>query len=146
MYIRHRHFDESAPTERGNWRIGRSIFVAEDDKTALVYGKSDPQSPYRFYMAQLSQKLKKARGLRNFKSHDEMSEEAVTVDYILDNIVIAGSVNSVVDQILALYEKTGGFGTLFYVGKNWTDPLLGRKSMQLMAEKVMPKVKAAIGR
>lgn len=130
---------------RENWRIGRSIFVAEDDKTALAYGKSDANSPYRFYMSQLSQKLKKARGLRNFKSHEDMSEEAVTLDYILDNIVIAGSVNSVVDQILALYEMTGGFGTLFYVGKNWTDPGLGRKSMELMAEKVLPKVNAAIG-
>jgi len=74
-----------------------------------------------------------------------MSDEAVTLDYIMDNIVIAGSVNSVTDQILALNEKTGGFGTLLYCGKNWTDPALGRKSMELLAEKVMPAVMRRLG-
>jgi len=41
-------------------------------------------------------------------------------------------------------EAIGDFGTLLYCGKDWTDPALGRKSMELMAEKVMPAVNAAI--
>ena len=73
-------------------------------------------------------------------------DDDVTLDYIMDNCVIAGGVGSVVDQILAMHEKTGDFGTLIYVGKDWTDPELGRRSMELMAEKVMPAVNAAIGR
>ncbi len=69
----------------------------------------------------------------------------MTFDYIFDNIVIRGSVNRVVDGILALHEKIGDFGTLLYCGKDWSDPALSRKSMELMAEKVMPAVNAAIG-
>jgi alkanesulfonate monooxygenase SsuD/methylene tetrahydromethanopterin reductase-like flavin-dependent oxidoreductase (luciferase family) len=60
--------------------------------------------------------------------------------------VIAGSPNSVVDQILALHDKTGDFGTLLCVGTNWTDKNLARASMALMAEKVMPAVNAALSR
>ena len=74
-----------------------------------------------------------------------MPDEQVTLDYVLDNIVIRGTVNEVVDRILAMHETIGDFGTLLYCGKDWTDPALGRKSMELMAEKVMPAVNAAIG-
>ena len=63
-----------------------------------------------------------------------------------DNLVIYGSPNKVVDEILAFREKVGDFGTLLYAGKDWTDPALGRRSMALMAEKVMPAVNAAISR
>jgi len=60
--------------------------------------------------------------------------------------VIRGTVNRVVDQILAMRETIGDFGTLLYCGKDWTDPALGRRSMELMAEKVMPAVNTAIGK
>jgi hypothetical protein len=81
-----------------------------------------------------------------FKDRPEMADEAITLDYIFDNVVIRGSVNKVVDGILALHEKLGDFGTLLYCGKDWADPALGRRSMMLMAEQVMPAVNAAIGK
>ena len=58
----------------------------------------------------------------------------------------SGSVNRVVDQILELHEQVGDFGTLLYCGKDWADARLGRKSMELMAEKVMPAVNAALAK
>jgi hypothetical protein len=75
-----------------------------------------------------------------------MSDDDLTLDYIFNNVVIRGSVNRVVDGILALHDKIGDFGTLLYCGKDWTDPALSRRSMELMAEKVMPAVNAAIGK
>jgi len=59
-------------------------------------------------------------------------------------LVIAGSVNSVVDQILAFREQVGAFGTLYYPCHDWVDPQLAKRSMELMAEQVMPKVNAAL--
>jgi hypothetical protein len=59
--------------------------------------------------------------------------------------VIRGGVNRVVDGILALHDKIGDFGTLLYCGKDWADSALARRSMELMAEKVMPAVNAALG-
>jgi alkanesulfonate monooxygenase SsuD/methylene tetrahydromethanopterin reductase-like flavin-dependent oxidoreductase (luciferase family) len=131
--------------DRDKWRVARSIFVATDDKVAARYGRSDDDSPSRFYMRQLSTKLARGRKLGAFKQDERMDDAAVTLDYIMNDVVIAGSVNSVVDQILALNEQAGGFGTLLYCGKNWTDPALGRRSMELMAEKVMPAVNTALG-
>ena len=43
-------------------------------------------------------------------------------------------------------EETGDFGELVYAGMDWADPALARRSMQLMAEEVMPRVNAAIGK
>ena len=132
--------------DRAIWRVARSIFVADDDKTAKSYGGDNPKSPYRFYMRQLLLKLSRGKRLATFKSRPDMPDEAVTLDYVLDNIVIRGSVNAVVDRILAMHEQVGDFGTLLYCGKDWTDIGLGRRSMELMAEKVMPAVNAAIGK
>jgi alkanesulfonate monooxygenase SsuD/methylene tetrahydromethanopterin reductase-like flavin-dependent oxidoreductase (luciferase family) len=134
------------PANRANWRVARSIFVCEDDKVAQAYGGGDPNSPYHFYMKQLFAKLARFKRFAPFKSRPDMRDEDVTLDYVIDNLVIRGSVNHVVDQILAMRETIGDFGTLLYCGKDWTDPALSRRSMELMAEKVMPAVNAAIGR
>ena len=49
------------------------------------------------------------------------------------------------DEILKFRDEVGDFGTLLYAGKDWRDPELGKRSMTLLAEKVLPKVNAAIG-
>ena len=41
-----------------NWRVAKSIFVADDERTAKAYA-TDPASPYRYYYSQLYSKLKK---------------------------------------------------------------------------------------
>ena len=45
-------------------------------------------------------------------------------------------------MVLAFQDEVGQFGTLLYAGKDWKDPELGRQSMILMAEKVMPRINA----
>jgi len=81
-----------------------------------------------------------------FKADQNMPDSMITPEYVTDQLVIAGTVDSVVDQILAFREKVGDFGTLVYALHDWVDPKLARRSMQLMAEQVLPKVNAAIGK
>jgi hypothetical protein len=50
-----------------------------------------------------------------------------------------------VDELLAFREKIGDFGTLLYCGMDWVDAKLARRSMELMAEKVLPQINRAIG-
>ena len=71
-------------------------------RSRKAYGGDDPNSPYRFYMSQLTSKLKKSNRLTAFKARPDMTDAGLTYDYIFDNIVIRGSVNRVVDGILAL--------------------------------------------
>ena len=126
------------------WRIARTIFVADDDKVAASYGGSDPKSPFRFYYHQLKTKLTKMNRHVVFKEHKDQPDDEVTLDFVLDRLVISGTVNKVVDEILAFRERVGDFGELVYAGMDWVDAKLEKRSMQLMAEEVMPRVNAAI--
>ena len=130
--------------DRSTWRVVRAIFVSDDEDVVERYGRHDENSPYREHFHHFHQKFAKGRALRLFKGDETMPDEDVTLDYAMDQCVITGSVNKVIDQILALNETSGGFGTLLYAGKNWTDPALSRRSMELMAEKVMPAVNSAL--
>ena len=127
-----------------DWRVARSVFVHDDHKTALHYGKDAARSPYRFYYNQLLTKLKRANRHAAFKPARDFPDDRLTLDFVVDNLVIAGDVNSVVDQLLAFREVTGEFGTLLYAGKDWEDKSLAIRSMELMAERVMPAINSAI--
>lgn len=126
------------------WRVARTVFVADDDRTADAYGGDDPRSPYRFYYHQLLTKLRRSNRHEVFKEHRDEPDDAVTLDALLPKLVIRGSVDRVVDQLLALREQAGDFGELVYASLDWVDERLARRSMQLMAEQVMPRVNAAI--
>jgi len=131
--------------DTSDWRIARTIFVADDAATARRYGRDDDKSPYRFYYNQIYTKLKKANRHVVFKHERDEPDEAINIERIMDDLVICGTVNDVVDQLLAFREVTGDFGELVYAGMDWVDEDLGRRSMQLMAEEVMPRVNEAIG-
>ena len=128
-----------------DWRIARTIFVADDDKVAQRYGRDDPSSPYRYYWRMLTYKMMASKRQVAFKSDPAQPDSTLTEDYILDNLVIHGSVNKVVDEILQLRELTGDFGEIVYAGMDWVDPALAKRSMELMANEVMPRVNKAIG-
>ena len=130
------------PADPANWRVAKSIFVADDDKTAEAY-VNDPGSPYRYYYSQLYTKLKRGR-LELFKTRRDQPDNEVTLDGICKDLIIYGSPDKVADEILKFRERVGDFGTLLYAGKDWRDVTLAKRSMTLLAEKVMPKVNAAI--
>ncbi len=133
-----------AQASPADWRVAKSIFVADDDKVAERYGRG-PEGPYRHYFTSLVRKLVGFGGRGNLFKHDQAQPDSeITPEYVTNRLVIAGSVDSVVDQILDFREQTGDFGTLYYACMDWKDAALGKRSMQLMAEQVMPKVNAAI--
>src|SRR5918911_1134321 len=125
-----------------NWRVAKSIFVADDDKTAKAYA-TDPDGPYHFYYRSLFTKLKKNGRIELFKTRRDMPDDEVTLDMVCDKLIIHGSPGKVTDELLAFRDEVGDFGTLLYAGKDWRDRELARRSMVLMAEKVLPAVNAA---
>jgi alkanesulfonate monooxygenase SsuD/methylene tetrahydromethanopterin reductase-like flavin-dependent oxidoreductase (luciferase family) len=131
------------PADPKNWRVAKSIFVADDDVTAREYATA-ANGPYRYYYSQLFTKLVKNGRAELFKSRRDQPDSEITLDHVCDQLVIYGSPNRVVDQLLAFRDQVGDFGTLLYAGKDWTDRELGRRSMVLMAEKVLPALNAAI--
>ena len=65
----------------------------------------------------------------------------MTIERLLKELVICGTPDSVADQIMALREQAGPFGEIVYAGMDWVDERLARRSMELMAEQVMPRIK-----
>src|ERR1700736_6316902 len=127
------------PADAANWRVAKSIFVAKDAATAKAYA-TDPNGPYVYYYHQLFTKLKRSGRLELFKTRRDQPDEEVTLGSICNSLIIHGTPESVADQLLAFQQDVGTFGTLLYAGKDWKDRQLGRQSMILMAEKVMPWV------
>jgi alkanesulfonate monooxygenase SsuD/methylene tetrahydromethanopterin reductase-like flavin-dependent oxidoreductase (luciferase family) len=128
------------PIDAGNWRVAKTICVAEDDATARRYA-TDPDSPYRYYYNSLFKKVKRRGAVGVFKPDATMADEDVTLDMICEKLIIHGSPNSVADQLMGLREQVGDFGTLLYAGMDWRDRHLARRSMILLAEKVQPQLK-----
>jgi alkanesulfonate monooxygenase SsuD/methylene tetrahydromethanopterin reductase-like flavin-dependent oxidoreductase (luciferase family) len=130
------------PADPANWRVAKSIFVADDAATAKAYA-TDPNGPYVGYYHSLFTKLKKNGRIGLFKTHKDQPDDEVTLDQVCEKLVIYGTPDKVADELLAFREQVGEFGTLLYAGKDWLDPDLGRRSMILLAEKVLPKLEAA---
>src|SRR6186713_3039068 len=78
------------PAKPENWRVAKSIFVADDDSKAREYVTA-AKSPYRLYYNNLLAKLKSAGRVEAFKTSRDEPDSAVTVDGLLDKLVIWGS-------------------------------------------------------
>lgn len=127
-----------------DWRVAKSVFVADDAATARRYAKS-LDGPYAYYFRSLMTKLIGNGRPELFKADPAMADADVTLDYVLDSLVICGSVDEVVAQLLAFRETIGPFGTLLYAGHDWAEPALAKRSMELMATEVIPRVNRALG-
>jgi len=132
------------PADPAHWRVAKSIFVADDDNTAHAYVTA-ANSPYRHYFHSLLTKLRKNGRSELFKPDRAMPDAAVTLDFVCDQLIIWGSPKKVADDLLKFRAEVGDFGTLLYAGKDWLDRDLGRRSMVLMAEQVMPRINAHRG-
>ena len=128
-----------------NWRVAKSVFVADDMATAKAYAL-DPNGPYVSYYRSLFTKLKKNGRIELFKTYREQPDDEVTLEMVCDKLIIYGTPDKVADDILKLREEVGEFGTMLYAGKDWKDRELGRKSMILLAEKSLPLINAGISK
>jgi alkanesulfonate monooxygenase SsuD/methylene tetrahydromethanopterin reductase-like flavin-dependent oxidoreductase (luciferase family)/acetyl esterase/lipase len=130
--------------DRSEWRVARTVFVADSEATAAAYGQDDPSSPYRLYYDKMLRKMSMGGRLNLFKQDQEHPDSSVTLDGTLDALVITGTSECVAEQIVQLHRDLGGFGELVYAGMDWSDEQLARRSMELMATEVLPAVNAEL--
>ncbi len=123
--------------------IARSILVADDAETAARYARQEDGS-HGFYFRVMMTKLAAFGGLDLVRDRPEQPDSEITLERTLERLVIAGTPESVAEQILALRRELGPFGTLLYTGHDWVDPALARRSMELMAHEVWPRVTRAL--
>ena len=123
--------------DRGIWRVARSILVADSDGVAQDYIQN-PDSGMHFYFRYL-RTLAAMRDTPGSPGPDVQAEVAVQVNEALEDQVIAGSPDTVLDKLVAFRDETGHFGTLLATGHDWDEAGLWKTSMRLLAEDVMPR-------
>jgi alkanesulfonate monooxygenase SsuD/methylene tetrahydromethanopterin reductase-like flavin-dependent oxidoreductase (luciferase family) len=125
------------PAKRSEWRVARDILVGPTPATArerarAVLGRNYErhQRPNRLGTIQMA----------STKLDTAMPDEAVTVDYLMDNLWIVGDAAECVDKIHQLYEESGGFGTLLSITTDADDAGWDHESLRLLMEDVAPRV------
>lgn len=132
-----------------DWRVCRNIVVARTDQEAkdMVF---DPKGGLNYYFSYLW----KALGLANYtvvlKANPNQPDSEVTLDMLLEDLVIYGSPKTVAEKVRAFQEKTGPFGHLTLAMPDWEyNRAAEENSMKLLATEVLPllskqSVKAAV--
>jgi alkanesulfonate monooxygenase SsuD/methylene tetrahydromethanopterin reductase-like flavin-dependent oxidoreductase (luciferase family) len=122
---------------RDVWRISRSIYVGESQAEAEDHAAS---GTLRCAFAYLVEVLGSLGQLPLMKRDPAMADEEVTPEYCLDELCLLGDAASVTEQLRALQEATGGFGTLLQIAHDWDDAKKWQSSMQRLARDVVPRL------
>ena len=125
--------------DRSQLRVGRDIYVGETPRSAREEAREVLGRPFEEHQW----KNRRAGGILGYLKNDpSMPDEAVDVDYMIENIWIVGDPAECVDKIQQTYEETGGFGTLLNVTQDPDDHSLVQRSQRLMMEQVAPKLES----
>ncbi len=122
----------------GAWRVAREVLVAESGAEARKLAREGILArDFKDYFFKL---LPKVGMLGLLKNDPDMSDAEVTIDYLIDNVFIVGSVDEVAQQINDLRGEIGEFGTLLAMGHEWEPYGAWYESMALLKNEVLPKV------
>jgi alkanesulfonate monooxygenase SsuD/methylene tetrahydromethanopterin reductase-like flavin-dependent oxidoreductase (luciferase family) len=123
--------------DRSQWRIARDVLVGPTpavarDRARVVLGRNyvHHQRPNRLGTIQMT----------STKLEPSLPDEAVTVDYLMDNVWIVGDPSECADKIVQLHEESGGFGTLLSITTDSDDAGWDRDSLRLLMDEVAPRV------
>jgi alkanesulfonate monooxygenase SsuD/methylene tetrahydromethanopterin reductase-like flavin-dependent oxidoreductase (luciferase family) len=122
---------------RSRWRVARDILVGptpavarERARTVLGRNYVKHQRPNRIGTIQMT----------STKLEPSMPDDAVTVEYLMDNLWIVGDASECADKIHQLHEESGGFGTLLSITTDSDDAGWDHESLRLLMEQVAPRV------
>jgi len=123
--------------DRRGWRVARDVFVGPTPAIARERARATLGRNYENH--QYASRVGTVQ-IESTKLDPSMPDEAVTVDYLMENVWIVGDPAECEDKIPALYEATGGFGTLLSITADSDDASWDHESLRLLAEEVGPRV------
>lgn len=120
------------------WRVARSILVTDDAAEAedLV---ADPDASPAFYFGYLMASFRQRGVLSLLKPDESVPDDDVTAVDVARSMFTHGTPKQVLDELIAFREEVGPFGNLLSVAHDWDRPAVWKRSMQLLAEDVMPR-------
>ena len=125
--------------DRREWRICVDIHVAETTEEArndvLNHGMARTFNEYFIPL------FKEAGILGLVKPDESLPDEAINVEYLMDNRWIVGDPDHCLRQIKEMYDFVGGFGTLLLLSQDWDPAEKGLKSLELFAKHIAPELR-----
>jgi alkanesulfonate monooxygenase SsuD/methylene tetrahydromethanopterin reductase-like flavin-dependent oxidoreductase (luciferase family) len=128
--------------DRSVWRVSHPLFIADTDAEARERGLGGAMGDtYRDWILPHADR----QGTLAHFAPALAATGPVTVERLADGWLM-GSPETVADGIVALFEDVGGFGTLLVTVYDYADdPAAYRRSLELLATEVLPRVNARVG-
>jgi alkanesulfonate monooxygenase SsuD/methylene tetrahydromethanopterin reductase-like flavin-dependent oxidoreductase (luciferase family) len=130
---------------RGDWRVNRSIFVAETDEEAREYVRNSYE--FTVWRQNYLPAFTPLGWLKHLKHDDSVPDEDVDVEYLLNHLFIVGSPDTVTAKLTALNEEVGEFGVVLGTHFDWgtvedayAHSEAYRRHLELFAKEVIPRV------
>lgn len=123
--------------ERKIWRISRSVFVGDSNDEAWDHARGGTFARSFEYLITV---IKAGNALHLLKGDADMPDDAITVEYILENLCIIGDQQTCLDKLHELYDQVGGFGTFLMVAHDWDDRAKWINCMQILANEIVPQL------
>ncbi|BCI56135.1 monooxygenase [Mycolicibacterium litorale] len=121
---------------RSKWRVVRPVFVAETDEKAMDLFMQGPS--VRLWNEHNLPSFKRL-GLGSLLTDGAIPDDAITLEWLVDNLFFVGSPDTVAAKIAELFDATGGFSTLISSGEDYkTNPEVYRRSLELVGTQVAP--------
>jgi alkanesulfonate monooxygenase SsuD/methylene tetrahydromethanopterin reductase-like flavin-dependent oxidoreductase (luciferase family) len=124
--------------DRSQWRICRDVYIAETGEQArrdVLDGVL--ARDWRDYFIP---NLRRNKMLIGPKIDPAMPDDAVTPEYLMENLWIVGDVKEVTAKLRKLYDDVGGFGTLLVIGHEWLPGDAWYCSMERLVREIAPRV------
>jgi len=126
---------------RSDWKIARSIFLADTTKEAVDRARANSLGRNYEYIGRL---FDKGLGRRIYKRDMDMPDSECNLDFLMGEQIIAGDVDEVLRRLMQLIDETGTFGTLVLMSYDWDDKESWLHSMELFANELMPALNKAV--
>ena len=127
--------------KRSDFKIARSVFLAETTKEAVKYARTNSLGQNYEYIGGL---FDKGLGRQIYKRDLDMPDSECNLDFLMTEQIIAGDVDEVLRRLLVLMEETGEFGTLVLMSYDWDDKAAWVRSMELFANELMPALNKTV--
>ena len=127
-----------------DWAVTRNIFVAESTSEARDLARGNSLGACIQYILDLT-RATAPTGVSMWKRSPQQSDADCTLDYFLDDVVIAGDPHEVTRQLLKLREDIGPFGTLILTAHDWDNRTNWIRNLELFVRDVVPAYNKAIG-
>ena len=127
--------DGGLEPDPAHWCVSRNIYVADTTEEALARARVNSMGRCIEYIVELT---RRGDALDLWKRTPDQPDHELTLDYFLDEVIIAGDPASVTLQLKNLRSEIGEFGTLVLVAHDFDDKADWLHSLDLFAHEVMP--------